>query len=334
MTDLVLNDEALRNILYRFVKDYAEAQHAIEIIEVAGSGAFELILTIIVAAVTGGAGVVAAVGSKMHLVRKFNKVGDLLADFSQATKRIKNRKKAFNGKNTDPGKLESVDGSVKKTDAHGAETGEVSSKDQNSPPLAAIPHKYSKTKEMDEMFLNEDDPNIHHPFWGSRTVKYLNDDELLDHELTVQNGKIVYANGEKSGQLFDTKNASSHQSGEGSAIFVMTPDGRVYASTYHSAGEFHHSSLSQGKEIAAGGELIVDNGVLKEVSNQSGHYQPSQEMNDQFLEEFKERGLEGPKSGSILKTGFDDSGQDFLDIVDMPPDENEATYIPKYWWRE
>ncbi len=123
MTDLVLNDETLRDILYRFVKDYAEAQHAIEITEVAGSGAFELILTIIVA---GGAGVVAAVGSKMHLVRKFNKVGDLLADFAKATKRIKNRKKTFNGKNTGPGKLESVDGSVKKTDAHGAETGEPS----------------------------------------------------------------------------------------------------------------------------------------------------------------------------------------------------------------
>ena len=125
MSDLVLNDETLRDILYRFVKDYAEAQHAIEITEVAGSGAFELILTIIVAAVTGGAGVVAAVGSKMYLVRKFNKVGDLLADFAKATKRIKNRKKAFNGKNTGPGKLESVNGSVKKTDAHGAETGEM-----------------------------------------------------------------------------------------------------------------------------------------------------------------------------------------------------------------
>ena len=128
MTDLVLNDETLRDILYRFVKDYAEAQHAIEITEVAGSGAFELILTIIVAAVTGGAGVVAAVGSKMHLVRKFNKVGDLLADFAKATKRIKSRKKTFNGKNTGPGKLESVDGSVKKTDAHGAEDGKVSKK--------------------------------------------------------------------------------------------------------------------------------------------------------------------------------------------------------------
>jgi hypothetical protein len=79
----------------------------------------------------------AAVGSKMHLVRKFNKVGDLLADFAKATKRIKSRKKAFNGKNTDPGKLESVDGSVKKTDAHGAETGEVS-KPKPPPPHRTI----------------------------------------------------------------------------------------------------------------------------------------------------------------------------------------------------
>ena len=134
MTDLVLNDETLRDILYRFVKDYAGAQHAIEITEVAGSGAFELILTNIVAAVTGGAGVVAAVGSKMHLVRKFNKVGDLLADFAQATKRIKNRKKAFNGKNTGPGNLESVDGSVKKTDAHGAETGNHTQRKLNTNP--------------------------------------------------------------------------------------------------------------------------------------------------------------------------------------------------------
>ena len=122
MTDLVLNDETLRDILYRFVKDYAEAQHAIEITEVAGSGAFELILTIIVAAVTGGAGVVAAVGRKMHLVRKFNKVGDLLADFAKATKRIKNRKNAFNGKNTgkaDFKNFEVVDYQTRKTDSRG-----------------------------------------------------------------------------------------------------------------------------------------------------------------------------------------------------------------------
>ena len=73
----------------------------------------------------------------MHLVRKFSKVGDLLADFAKATKRIKNRKQTFNGKNTGPGKLESVPVEPKKTDAHGAETGEVN-KPKPPPPHRTI----------------------------------------------------------------------------------------------------------------------------------------------------------------------------------------------------
>ncbi|MCA6064819.1 DNA/RNA non-specific endonuclease, partial [Thalassolituus marinus] len=88
MSDLVMSDESLREMLYRFVKDYAEAQHSIEIAEVAGSGAFEIILTIILAAVTGGAGVLAMVGSKAALIRKFSSVGDLLSEFAQASKKI------------------------------------------------------------------------------------------------------------------------------------------------------------------------------------------------------------------------------------------------------
>ncbi|WP_369985196.1 hypothetical protein [Thalassolituus sp.] len=129
MADLVLNDNSIRDILYGFVKDYAEAQHAIEITRVAGSGAFELILTIIVAAVTGGAGVVAAVGSKMHLVRKFKGVGEHLVEFAKASRSIKKAKKESQGQNTGPGKFESEAGSAKQTNPHGAETGEPSSKE-------------------------------------------------------------------------------------------------------------------------------------------------------------------------------------------------------------
>ena len=180
MTDLVLNDETLGDILYRFVKDYAEAQHAIEITEVAGSGAFELILTIIVAAVTGGVGVVAAVGSKMHLVRKFNKVGDLLADFAKASKRIKNRKNAFNGKNTGPGKLESVDGSVKKTDAHGAETGEVS-KPKNTA-NAVVPEGVPMTQEKFDEIINLENGNR-----PKNPAEYLPEEYISEHLAKFEN---------------------------------------------------------------------------------------------------------------------------------------------------
>ena len=63
MTSLVMDDPTISGMLYQFTKDYAEAQYAIEITSVAGS---------------------AAVVSKAHLIRKFQKVGDLLQDFSKA----------------------------------------------------------------------------------------------------------------------------------------------------------------------------------------------------------------------------------------------------------
>ena len=128
MSDLVMSDESLRDMLYRFVKDYAEAQHSIEITEVAGSGAFEIILTIILAAVTGGAGVLAMVGSKAALIRKFRAVGDLLGEFAQASKKIalRNSKRGAKQEKASFKDLETSEGRSEKTDAHGAETGEVS----------------------------------------------------------------------------------------------------------------------------------------------------------------------------------------------------------------
>jgi len=129
MAQLVLDDPSLRDMLYRFVKDYAEAQHAIEITNVAGSGAFELILTIILAAVTGGAGVIAAVGSKTVLIRKFQKVGDLLSEFAKASRRMKLKAREHKAKSrpADFKDLESTETLVKKTDARGAEAGITSS---------------------------------------------------------------------------------------------------------------------------------------------------------------------------------------------------------------
>ena len=126
MANLVLDDPSLRDMLYRFVKDYVEAQHAVEITNVAGSGAFEIILTIVLAAVTGGAGVIAAVGSKTALIRKFQKVGDLLSEFAKATRRLKlkARERKAKSRPADFKDLETAEAPVKKTDAHGAETGD------------------------------------------------------------------------------------------------------------------------------------------------------------------------------------------------------------------
>ncbi|WP_300425874.1 hypothetical protein, partial [uncultured Thalassolituus sp.] len=131
MAQLVLDDPTLRDMLYRFVKDYAEAQHAIEVTEVAGSGAFELILTIILAAATGGVGVVAAVGSKTALIRKFRKVGDSLSDFAKVSRKLKlqgKKRKAKTGK-ADFKQLEQSPVAVNKTNTDGANSGKSSHAD-------------------------------------------------------------------------------------------------------------------------------------------------------------------------------------------------------------
>ena len=128
MANLVIEDPGLRDMLYQFVKDYAEAQHAIEITNVAGTAAFELILTIIMAAVTGGVGAVAAIGSKAHLIKKFQKIGDLLSDFAKATRKLKlqGKKRKAKGNSAKFSDMEADQVQAKKTDAHGAEDGNIS----------------------------------------------------------------------------------------------------------------------------------------------------------------------------------------------------------------
>ena len=87
-----------------------------------------MILTIIVAAVTGGVGVVAAIGSKAHLIKKFQKVGDLLSDFAKATRKLKleGKKRKAKGNNAKFSDFDIDEVQAKKTNAHGAEDGKVS----------------------------------------------------------------------------------------------------------------------------------------------------------------------------------------------------------------
>jgi hypothetical protein len=128
MTSLVMDDPNISGMLYQFTKDYAEAQHAIEVTNVIGSAVFEIILAIVMAAVTGGVGVVAAVGSKAHLIKKFQKVGDLLQDFAKATSSLKLQAKKRKTKGNQNAALPVEKVEAKKTDAHRAEDGKVSNK--------------------------------------------------------------------------------------------------------------------------------------------------------------------------------------------------------------
>lgn len=148
-----------------------------------------------------------------------------------------------------------------------------------------------KTVSMKEMYVGEHLPG--HPVWRWHTgpngkVRYLKDDELPDHELSIFKGKIYDA----LGRPFDTSSAISNHSGTGRAIYVMDEYGKIYASVKHEPGYFHHSSLAQGKPVAAAGELEVLDGELIAISDNSGHYQPGRVYSDQALEHLNEQGID------------------------------------------
>lgn len=142
-------------------------------------------------------------------------------------------------------------------------------------------------KEMIPKYIGEETGS----FWGTK-VKYLNNAGRADLQLFVKNGKVV----DRQGNLYDTTSSSSvFGNGKGKAIFVMDEYGNIYASKYQSVGKFHHSSFLGGKPVAAAGEITVKNGNIVEISNRSGHYQPSQQMNLQVINELKNRGTDTSK---------------------------------------
>jgi hypothetical protein len=142
--------------------------------------------------------------------------------------------------------------------------------------------KYQTTPLLKD-FVGEETGKV----FGSK-VKYLSKAERSIYELFVKDGKLF----DSSGNLFDTTTSSSIHSGGGKAIFVMNKSGKIYASPTQVLGKFHHSSFLSGKPVAAAGELTVVNGVIKEISRKSGHYQPSVKINSQILTELERRGID------------------------------------------
>lgn len=86
---------------------------------------------------------------------------------------------------------------------------------------------------------------------------------------------------------YDTANESTNASGRGYAIYVMSPDGDIYAAS-HKVDRFHHSSFLAGSAAAGAGEIRVTAGDLREISNKSGHYVPGPTHLVQAIKGFKQ----------------------------------------------
>lgn len=140
-----------------------------------------------------------------------------------------------------------------------------------------------RTTPMNNAYVGEDRPG--NAIWGT-AVEYLDSSKRRQYELFVKGSLLVDSNG----VAYDTSASATAFSG-GRAIFVMDRTGQIYASTRHAVGKFHHSSFLSGQPVASAGELVVDHGKLKLVSNKSGHYHPTCALDDQVLSELRDRGL-------------------------------------------
>lgn len=77
--------------------------------------------------------------------------------------------------------------------------------------------------------------------------------------------------------LFDTSRKAiwtGDESGFGKAIFVLSKEGNFHVAG-HKIGQYHHSSLLAGGDVAGAGCMKVVQGKLTWIANKSGHYQPS-----------------------------------------------------------
>ncbi len=73
--------------------------------------------------------------------------------------------------------------------------------------------------------------------------------------------------------------------------FTMDGSGEIYYFEKGINGIIHHSSPLRGEAAGSAGMLSIDDGVLKVINNQSGHYDyPPDELFNQFIDELKDRG--------------------------------------------
>jgi hypothetical protein len=109
-------------------------------------------------------------------------------------------------------------------------------------------------------------------------IVYFNEAERAKYEIVVNYGLVCSARG----GVLDTGS-----SGNKMFIFVMTAEGKIYSADKNEVK--HHSSFMSGRPVAAAGCWKVEDGVIKLINGESGHYQPTKDFLDQFVKELKNR---------------------------------------------
>jgi hypothetical protein len=89
---------------------------------------------------------------------------------------------------------------------------------------------------------------------------------------------------------FDTAEMVAHTKFKGRAIFVLSPQGELFAGS-SVVGKFHHSSFLKSGYVFYGGTLEAKNGRIDYIDDYSGHYGPGLAAFLKVLKMLKEKRL-------------------------------------------
>ncbi|WP_062261263.1 hypothetical protein [Endozoicomonas arenosclerae] len=88
ITQIVWDDKQCQSLLTRFAKDYYRAQHPTEVSEFAGGAAFDILLTIVLTLLTGGAAIAVMAASKARLIRQMKQLGEIFKELASLLKEV------------------------------------------------------------------------------------------------------------------------------------------------------------------------------------------------------------------------------------------------------
>ena len=160
--------------------------------------------------------------------------------------------------------------------------------------------------------------------YGDRGNKQLQGVDGIHWLVPSSDGQIkeMPLDGKSHVRIFDT----SHLPGKGekekkAAAYVWTSCGTLMAGQ-HIPQEFHHSSFVAGAAVRCAGMIRVINGKVEMISNNSGHYRPSEELLIEFAKWLAGRNVFSYESIVILEGKTPINIRDFVDFTFLRPSSN------------
>lgn len=104
------------------------------------------------------------------------------------------------------------------------------------------------------------------------SVYYLPNSKKAEYEVIVQDGKLH----DKTSELLNCCQDDKEY------LFLIDLDEKMYI--FQGSKEIRHTTLSWGKPVLAAGNIIVSQGVIRNLGLESGHYQPNISNGKQLIE--------------------------------------------------